>query len=239
MTRKISLAALSPTSQELVLMADCDTGELRVAADYTARDFEEFKQRCRDEFWNTPTGEELLERFGDREAEILPRLVEIFQQRFSANVPYPGLPITERWVECARDLLNAELQEPEAPKPQATKRAPTEDELFADLVVEAKRDIFDDTMSTVAINEKRQNRLQYERAWRVAMTETVPQPAKPEAPAEVKSFAHLLNEHIGRHGVPRPAAGFVTVIAGSRDYKYPLSEFRRLSDSAAEHGLIQ
>jgi hypothetical protein len=185
------------------------------------------------EFWLTPEGEELQRLSIDNRA-TLNRLMQVFGDRFGESSPLYLFKLRD----VARDLIRADAIAAPVPKPAPIiKREPTEAEQHAALVEQIGRDMEDPTVPSVTITARRKSSVAYEKAFQDANTPESA-PPKPEAPSEVKSFAHLLNAVIAEQGVPKPAAGFYTLEVSGKKYKYPVARFRELADAAAAHGLI-
>jgi hypothetical protein len=193
-------------------------------------------------FWETPAGEK-LSAVSTNKTQTLTRLLQVFAHRFGADSPL----YIFRLEDCARDLLAADAEAAPVPKRVAHTpivREPSDAEKHAELVAQIKRDMEDPAVSSASIREKRRLSAEYERAFQDAQLpdETSPNPPsapKPEAAAEVRSFAHLLNAHVQQYGTPKPAAGFYTIKAAGKEYMYPVKHFRMLADAAAEADLIR
>jgi hypothetical protein len=172
------------------------------------------------------------------------------QSEIKGGTNYPGVLFAYRIEEIFQDFLSAKIPEMESLKEAEAPVAhvKTADERFAFLCDEVRADIGDvfrgnPGLSSLEIEKKKNASGEYRKAFDFVMQSSVAQgygktlapAAKPAVPAEISKFAHLLSEEILTRGVPRPAAGYVTLLG---KYKYELSEFNRLSNAAAEANLI-
>ncbi len=103
---------------------------------------------------------------------------------------------------------------------------------------QVRADIDNRTLSSETIRQKRHASRDYDRAFTQAMSPAA-RAAKPTAPSEIIQFAHLLNDEIQTRGVPRPSAGFYTLRAGGKEYRYDIAKFQELSDSAVKFELVR
>jgi hypothetical protein len=204
-------------------------------------------------FGSTRAGQTMKAKYLFTDA-LQARFKQEFERRFGTRgqikggVDHPGVLYANRIEAVFADFLAANvpelspIEEVEAP----AVHVQTEDEKFASLVAQAQRDIADPSMSTVHINLKKQD-FQYRKAFEYALAQstaagfgkTLTPAPKLEAPSDVRQFAHLLNDEIQARGVPRPAAGYFTIRADGREYKYPIQEFNQLSDEAVKFGLVR
>jgi hypothetical protein len=139
-----------------------------------------------------------------------------------------------------------------ASSPVATPQA-TEAEQLEVLKEQVRADIGDPFngiigISTLDIEAKKRTVPGYKQAFDAVQTESVEdgykqgarhEVVKAEPPAEIKSFAHLLNTHIAQNGVPRANAGFYTLKIGDKSYEYPFAKFNEMSNAAVEFGLVR
>jgi len=195
------------------------------------------KKRVYYEFWQTPEGE-ALSRSADRDA-ALDRLLIVFEDRYADAPVYPGVLFIHRLVDCATDLLRTEIHE-SAPEPEieAPVQMSDEEEIEA-LAQQFRDDINDPNVTAAAIRQRRDSSVKHRKAWILANTPDFVPTSQVLPNSEVKSFAHLLNDEIQQRGVPKPRAGFYTITANGKAYEYPVAEYLRLSNLAAEFNLIK
>jgi hypothetical protein len=210
-------------------------------------------------FSETPTGRKLRAEYAITDA-FQRRFAEEMGHRFGVQgelrggLEYPGVWFLWRIEQVASDFLLSKdpCLEPLVDIEQPTARVETEDEQFAALMAQVRNDIGDirnnqPGISSTEIEEKKNMSREYRRAFEYVMQssvaagfgKTLEQPAKPNAPSEIIQFARLLNDEIQVRGVPRPSAGFYTLRAGGKEYRYDIAKFQELSDSAVKFELVR
>jgi hypothetical protein len=193
----------------------------------------------------TRAGKQLKENYAMTNG-LMSRVGTEFARRFGLTgeirpgLQNPGVYFASRIEQVIGDLIATRdpslelLVDIERP----TAHVQTEDERFTALVEQVGADINNRTMSSETIRQKRQASRDYDRAFTQAMSPAA-SAAKPTAPSEVVQFSHMLNDEIQTRGVPRPSAGFYTIHAGGKEYKYDIARFQELSDAAVKFELVQ